>query len=278
MKSIEREFGFALITVTAMMAIVMALALALMQIQLSNAQAAAAQYRSIQARLLLDSAVQYAAVSIASPRSQVAINAVPFARLTYPNALADVSLYIDNEAGRIDLLRADPDLLDAALEAVGVQNADVAEVRHALRDELLPMPVGMSSPVGSARHAWSVLEQLPIDAKQLWNLGTIVTGQTGVHPELAAPAVLALVPGLSSAEQTHLLARRLSREREALAASSVGEVFTEIRNPHLRATVSSFYRVRAELNLGEQLFSQTWIIQMHNEPQRLFSIYAHWQD
>ncbi len=278
MNQLERERGFALITVTAMMAIVMALALALMQIQLSNAQAAAAQYRSIQARLLLDSALHYAAISIASPRSQVALNAVPFERLSYPTELANVSLYIDNEAGRLDLTAAHPDLLDAALKAVGVESTDLAQVRQTLHTELSPEPDAEIPYFGSARQAWSVLQQLPLNAKQLWNLSTLVTGEAGVNPELASAAMLAIVPGLSSAEQTHLLARKLAQQTGTAVSSSVGELIADVSNPHLRAKVSSFYRVHAELSLGEQYFNQTWIIQMHNEPQRLFSIYAHWQE
>ena len=103
--------GFALLAVIGVMAIVMALTLSLAQVNLSNVKATMWDSRNQQAAYLLDSGLRYAALSIASPRIQVASNAIPKQKLVYKNPIAPVRLTIENEAGRIDLANSDTELL-----------------------------------------------------------------------------------------------------------------------------------------------------------------------
>ena len=275
--------GFALLAVIGVMAIVMALTLSLAQVNLSNVKATMWDSRNQQAAYLLDSGLRYAALSIASPRIQVASNAIPKQKLVYKNPIAPVRLTIENEAGRIDLANSDTELLASALRSVGVSESDLDGIQESLRRGIQGLTFSEATPSSvtrlKVRDVWSVLRALPIDSDMLWQVATIGNAETGVNPALASPAVLALVPGLSSAQQQHILASRDNESRGKRKESLIGlnRLLAEtFENKFFTGRVSSDYRIKAAVVVAGHEYSKTWIVKMVNQASQLFEITAQW--
>jgi type II secretory pathway component PulK len=272
--------GFALLAVIGVMAIIMALTLSVAHINLRTVRAPTWESRNQRAEYLLDSGLRYAALSIASPRIYVSTNAVPKQNLVYPNPVAPVRLAIENEAGRIDLVHAEPELLESALRSAGAAENDLNRIKESL-DALAFGEKEASLPTKpKVRDVWMSLRDLPLDGEALWDVVTIGGTEAGVNAELASATVLALIPGLSSAQQQQILSRRDSAENQKYTESLIGLnrlLGKQFENKHFVDTVSSHYRIKAEVVIAGQRYSKTWIVKMLNQASKLFEITAEWQ-
>jgi len=115
MKRRATDSGFALFSIVLIVAIISVISLAMVNVYLSNTRAAVIDLQRIKADQLMDSGVNFAALSLASPRAKVSESAIPSTQLVYSEAGVDVIIDIQNEAGFIDLLSANRELLNSVL-------------------------------------------------------------------------------------------------------------------------------------------------------------------
>ena len=199
-------------------------------------------------------------MSLASPRAKVVGSAIPSKQLIYAAPDADVLVSINNEAGLIDLLSGDRALLKSALLAHGGAAGDVPK----LIDSIQSLAIEGVTP--SYRKLRELLADTSINTRELLSVVTLHNGRSGVHPELAAKDVLALVPTLSNAQRGRVLAMRDNKSPSLISNRVDNEFFT--------STVSAYYRISVSVSLQGQRFSRVQIIQMINQPGRLYQVQA----
>lgn len=255
-----RQKAYALLTAVWMSAILASISMAGADSLLANTRAAQADLQRIQADLLLNSGLRYAALSIASPRSEVVADAIPVSRLVYANDVADVAIEINNEAGFIDLLAADPRLLAQLLSVSGLNNLDGREVERRLRNWKLA-----GGPF-TYRQARRLLADKPGLFERLVGKVSLYNSQSGIHPLLAAEQVLELVPDLAPVDVTRLVQNRRKKSPSLFESPVESDFFS--------ARVSPYYRITTRVTLGGQLHRRTQVINMTNQPGRLFELVA----
>lgn len=177
-----------------------------------------------------------------------------------------VRIRLDDEGGRIDIGRAAPELLAAALRAVGADDADaVARAIVAWRkpDGDAPKPTAPANPAGAKAPApdsiftdVAELAQVPGMRPQLVAaLAPLVTvfGNETVNPLTAPEAVLAALPGVDPARLAAFLSARATAADPKQLATSLGaaQAFVAIKPPqavavHLAAVVADGYAADAQ--------------------------------
>lgn len=252
--------GFALVSVILFVAIISLISTAMVNTYLSNTRATSLDLQRIKAAHLLDAGVRFAALSLASPRAQVVGSAIPSKQLIYAAPDADVVVGIRNEAGFIDLLSGDRALLKSALLMHGGVAADVPK----LIDSIQSLAIGELTP--SYRKLRELLADTSINTGELLSVVTLHNGHSGVHPELAAEEVLALVPTLSNAQRGRVLAMRDNKSPSLISNRVDNEFFT--------STISAYYRISVSVSLHGQRFSRVEIIKMINQAGRLYQVQA----
>ena len=260
MNKAKLSTGFALLSVILFVAIISLIGVAMVNTYLSNTRATSLDLQRIKAAHLLDAGVRFAALSIASPRAKVVGSAIPAKQLTYASPDADVLVDIRNEAGFIDLLRADRALLKSALLAHGGVATDLPK----LIDSIQSLAAQGVTP--SYRKLRELLADTSINVAELLSVVTLHNGRSGVHPQLASKEVLALVPTLSNGERRRVLAARDNNSPSLISNRVNNEFFT--------STISAYYRISVSVSLHGQRFSTVQIVQMINQPGRLYQVQA----
>ncbi len=263
--SSTRASGFALFSVVFFVAIISLMSLAMTNSYLANTRATSLDVQRIKASQLLDSGVRFAALSLASPRAKVSGSAIPLARLVYASPDADVIVDVRNEAGFIDLLKADKELLSAALVASGASPADAPSLIESIQSLANPSAVSESY-APSYRRLRGLLADTSVDSQQLISVATLHNGRHGVHPDLASERVLTLVPKLSNAERRRILAKRSATATSLISSPIDSDFFT--------SSISAYYRVNVSLELQGRTYSQTQVIKMVNRIGRLYEVQA----
>lgn len=163
-----------------------------------------------------------------------------------------VRVRLDDEGGRIDIGKAPPELIAAALRAVGADSADaIASTIVAWRKAPSPQasapnpPAASNPPAARARAPApdsvftdvAELAQVPgMRAQWVAALAPLVTvfGNETVNPLSAPPVVLAALPGVDPARlNAFLAARATAADPKQLAASflSAAQTFLAIKPP-----------------------------------------------
>ncbi len=259
MKLRVTDSGFALFSIVLIVAIISVISLAMVNAYLGNTRATVIDLQRIKADQLMASGVNYAALSLASPRAEVSGSAIPSAHLVYSEAGEDVIIEIHNEAGFIDLLSADRELLASALLEHGVAPTQLTRVIESIRS--------LAEQRSGARYR-SLRRLLPatLHANQLLSVTSLHNGQSGVHPALAPESVLTLVPGLSAPERERILKAR-NKKITSLVSNPVN-------NDHFSSTISAYYRVSTSVVLQGQRYSRVQIIKMINQHGKLYELQA----
>jgi general secretion pathway protein K len=185
-----------------------------------------------------------------------------------------VRFRLDDEGGRIDIGKAPPELLAAALRTVGVDEADsIARAIVAWRkpDGEVPKPATPANTSAAATNAAAtnpaatkVSDSLFADVAELvqvpgmrpqWvaALAPLVTvfGNETVNPLTAPPEVLAAIPGIDPARlAAFIAARALAADPKQLAASLGAQTFLAVVQPkavavRLSATLSDGFAAAA---------------------------------
>ena len=241
-------------------AIISLISVAMVNAYLNNTRATSLDLQRIKAAHLLDAGVRFAALSLASPRAKVVGSAIPAAQLSYATTDADVLVDIHNEAGFIDLLSGDRALLKSALLAHGGIAADVPK----LIDSIQSLAIQGVTP--SYRRLRELLAPTSINVRELLSVVTLHNGRGGVHPQLAAEEVLALIPTLSNAQRRRVLEMRDDKSPRLIS--------NRVDNEYFISTISAYYRISVSVTLHDQRFSTVQIIQMINQPGRLYQVQA----
>ncbi len=252
--------GFAIFSVMMSLAIIGLISVAMVNTYLTNTRAVGLETQRLRAGHLLDSGVRFAALSLASPRASVSGSAIPSKRLVYTFADKDVVIEIQNEAGFIDLLTADPELIKSALLAHGGTLADIP----ALVDEI--QSLGDQGRTVSYRNLRALLKGSSISISGLMSIATLHGGQRGVHPALASEQVLSLVPKLSKAERDRVIAKRRNDTPSLISNPVRSDYFTPI--------VSAYYRVSTLVELEGRQYSKVQVIKMINQAGQLYQVQA----
>ena len=256
MNTAKRITGLALITVVLISAILSLLALSVLHGFSNNTQATQLDAVRIQHNQLHSAGVRYAALHLASSRRDVSPTATPVSELFLEMATGRIKVTIENEAGRIGLLHAEPRMLTKALTNLGVPSAEV--------DALVKRIQSSTSEQQSL--SYRSLRKLLIPYPQLYsNLADMISlhnGQAAVNPLIASESVLALIPGLSNGEQQILLENR-NRSRPSLVSSPIDNAFFTTK-------LSAFYRINTSVTFGNRIRSRTEIIKMTNATGELY--------
>jgi len=255
--------GFALFTVVLMVAIIGLISLATVNSYLGNTRATSLDVQRIKVEQLLDSGVRFAALSLASPRSKVFSSAIPSERLVYRAPSAKVLVNIENEAGFVDLLRADQALLESVLLSVGAPPSQLSDLISSIQS--LEYENGRQKLL-SYRALRALLAGTTIRHDELLSVATLHNGQKGVHPGLASENVLALVPRLSKAQRERILADRND--------SSPSLISNPIGNEYFASNISAYYRISVSVVLQDQTYSRVQIIKMINQLGNLYEVQA----
>lgn len=252
--------GFALFAVILLIAIISLISVAMVNVYLINTRATTLDIQRLKVDQLLDSGIEYAALSLASPRVDVFGSAIPSANLIYASPDADVVIDIRNEAGFIDLLTGQRELLESVLQAHGALQGDVPGLINAIQ--------GLAKAEGqlSYRNIRETLGGTSVAINELLSVATLHNGKTGVHPELASEKVLALVPRLSKAERDRILSNRNDKSPSLIS--------NPIENDFFTSSISAFYRIRVSVTLDGRRYSRLQIIKMINQRGRLYEVQA----
>lgn len=260
----RRQNGFAIFTVLMLSAIVGLISLAMVNNYLTNTRAATLDHQRLKAKHALDAGLNFAALSLASPRKVVSAAAIPSQTLRYQAQDYEVDIYIENEAGFIAFSKFGQGveherLLDSALMASGFDQSGIDDIKKWLveRDSFINQDV-------SLRDLVQELSAATVDSSDLMRLVSVYSQHQGVNPNLASEDVLALIPDLSVAQRKELI-----RQRTSLAPSLIER---QIRSQYFNTRISAFYRVRVATQVGDQRFEQTRLIKMINQPGRLFDV------
>jgi len=255
MKRRATDSGFALFSIVLIVAIISVISLAMVNVYLSNTRAAVIDLQRIKADQLMDSGVNFAALSLASPRAKVSESAIPSTQLVYSEAGVDVIIDIQNEAGFIDLLSANRELLNSVLLEHAVPSAELTRVIDSIQT--------LANQRSGASYR-KLRRLLPTKrfANQLLSVTTLHNGQSGVHPALAPESVLVLVPRLSTLERERILSAR-DRKTPSLVSNPVN-------SDHFSSTISAYYRVSTSVVLQGQRYSRVQIIKMINQQGKLY--------
>ena len=260
MKSQLITKGFALLTAVWMVAILSLLSMVTVTSYLGNTRAAQVDLQRIHADLLLEAGIRFAALSLVSPRDQVSANAVPAAELVYPNKISNVVISIANEAGYVDLLAAEPELIDRVFAAANLADAEIGLVRARLQ----ALSAGDQPP--SHRQLRKILAKMPGVYQRIINQSTLHSGRRGVNPLLASAEVLKLLPDLPAAKRRNLLASRKQKPTTQFT--------TPIESAYFSTTASSCYRISAQVLLNGIAYHRTKIVKIINQPGHLFETVA----
>ncbi len=264
LKLSESQNGFAIFTVLMLSAVLGLISLAMVSNYLTNTRATTLDLQRLKAKHALEAGLNFAALSLASPRSVVSAAAIPSQELIYQAQGFDVEIFIENEAGFIAWARFDESveherLLDNALRSSDVDQADLDQIKALLGERDTPINEG-----ASVRSLMQKFSELALDSTEIIGLVSLHSKHQGVNPYLASEEVLALIPDLSVA-----LRKELMRQRASRAPSLIQR---QVNSKHFTDRVSSYYRVRLATQVGDQRFEQTQLIKMINQPGRLFDV------
>lgn len=256
--------GFAIFTVLMLSAIMGLISLAMVNNYLANTRAATLDLQRLKAKHALDAGLNFAALSLSSPRAVVSAAAIPSQVLRYQALDFDVEIYIENEAGFIAWSGADQGidhdrLLERALLSSDADQASLDEIKK-LRSERNAVH-GHDVSLRDLKHK---LSGLTVDSRELLSFISVHSKHQGVNPNLASEKVLALIPDLSVAQRKELIRQR-TRRAPSLIERQIGSQYFTTR-------VSAFYRIRLATQVGDQRFEQTQLIKMINQPGRLFDV------
>ena len=256
----SRTSGFAIFTVILLLAIISLISVAMTNLYLTNTRATSLDLQQLKAQHLLDAGVRFAALSLTSPRSHIAASAVPEERIVYRSPDVDVVIEIQNEAGFIDLWRADKELLKPALLASGAlaQNIDtiIGAIRSLKEQDAAP----------NYRRLRRLLRGSSIDVTTLLSITTLHNQQQGIHPSAASANVLSLVPKLFKAQRERLLADRKDTSPSLSSNPVSSDFFT--------STLSAYYRISASVELHGQRYTRVQVIKIINQRGQLYKVQA----
>lgn len=258
--------GFAIFAVVLSLAIVSLLSASVVRSYLANTRSASIEFQQIKVDHVFDAGLRLAALSLASPRAEVAASAIPMRRLNYSFNDAELSVNIQNEAGFVSIFNADKALLESVLSASGVQSQELLRLSNQLNTfKTQSLDTGSGSKA-NFRNLRAVLENSSISIKNLQGLISVYNDQRGIHPELAPPKVLAVVPGLSRAQRERVLEQREKQSKTLISRP--------VNNGHFSQSVSAYYRITIQVRLQEQAYSKMFIIKMINREGDLFETVA----
>jgi hypothetical protein len=253
---IAKDSGLALLSAVWMSAILALLSLSVLHNVSTNIEASRIDAERVRYHLLHLAGVRYAALHLASPRHQVAPTATPSEDLSFELAAGRIQLKIENEAGRIDLLRASSTVLTSILNHFGVPVSNL----DALVREIQSLASQSHPP--SYRSLRRILRPYPNLYHRLINHVTLHNGKAGVHPMIASESLLALLPGMSLADQQQVLSNRENIEGSLVSSP--------IENPLFSYTLSAFYRITTTTFLGDSTRTNVVIIKMTKQPGVLY--------
>ena len=249
--------GFALFTVVWIAAILSVLSLTGLSEYRWNTIDTGADLQRIESDMLLNSGLRFAALNIASPRSEVLANGMASSQIIYRNPVANLNISIDNEAGMIDLRSADSHLLDELLKALKLSEADQREAKNRLSE---------NSQTLSHRNLAAVFAGISRAYPEILKYATLHSGSTGVNPTIASKEVLAMIPDLSAADR-----KRLIKQREAKSLS----LFTSpLQSNYFDQRLAAYYRIKIDAQIRNQNVSRSYIIRMRNQSDKIFELVA----
>jgi len=251
-----REAGLALISTIWISAILGLLSVSALHSFSANTEAAQIDAVRVKHNLLHLAGVRYAALHLASNRRTVAPTATPASELVLELGATRIRLTIENEAGRIDLVRAPPNMLVQMLTDFDVPLTEAGALIERIQS------MRSDEPSLSYRSLRKMLAPYPNLYQRILRIISLHNGQAGVHPMIASESVLGVLPGLSRAEQQTLLTSQNS------SLSSL--VSTPIDNAMFTTRISAFYRITTTISMGDTTRVRTEVIKMTNEPGVLY--------
>jgi general secretion pathway protein K len=177
----------------------------------------------------------------------------------------EIHVSVQDEAGRIDLNFAEPDMLAGLFAAVGAKsmsgqafgsrvvdwrdededlNEDGAESQAYVDADLTYTPPNL--PFHSVDELRFILGLSPADFQRLKPYLTVYSGTAKVDPLSAPAAVLRAIPGVGSREVQQILRSRGATQDRARLAQSVPAI-----SDHLLTQGSGVYRVRVDVTLTD---------------------------
>ncbi|NND00612.1 MAG: hypothetical protein HKN85_10565, partial [Gammaproteobacteria bacterium] len=206
MKRIYNNSGFALFSVVWIAAILGLISLATLSSYLANTRSTQYELQRIKLGHLHDAGTRFAAISLAATRERVTATAVPADKLVYRSKVGNVLININNESAFIDLNTARPELIEALLNQLVAVNK--------LQDGQITLVANRLEYFANSGHSDSY-RQLRESLSDLSGLFENIIGQvtlhnrrSGVHPALASPELLALLPDVSAADRLALVKNR----------------------------------------------------------------------
>lgn len=270
--------GVVLLTVLWTVALLTILAMAMSLTFRGFASIMAIDRDRAKADALLTAGVEVAAGLVSSAGDRPLLDIESAVTLT----TGEVRVRLDDQGGRIDIGKAPPELLAAALRAIGVDEADsiaraVVAWRKADGDAAKPQAAANGSGANATDRKAPVPDSLFTDVAELaqvpgmrpqWvgALAPLVTvyGNETVNPLTAPPAVLAALPGVDPARLAAFLnARAAAADPKQLAASlGAAQTFLAVKPPQAVSV-----RLAAVLTDGTTADAQAVIICLPKDSQ-----------
>ena len=241
------------------------------------------QYENARARALADAGVSLAAVGVLdpAPESQFPADGTPH-RFQYGDGT--ISVRVQDDAGKIDLNAAAPELLANLMRTLGIADADAAAMAQSIanwrRDHLtyppqdgrnlVPAP---GRPPGAAFEAVEQLRLVPGMTRALYDrlfpYITIYSGLPDVDPLTASEVVLRSLPGINAQDIPAFIAQRQQAITNPDALPSLAGVGFLAHRPVQAATIISEGRTQTGA-----LFAREAVLVITREPATPYHIVA----
>lgn len=255
--------GFALISALWFSAILTIVSLAGLRMYLANTQMITDEVRRIQLDLLHDAALKHAVLTLLEPKASVSAGGLLETQFVYPNHLSTVIVNVRNESAFVDLLRTDLNLLESIFKKLEL-SAPIFEAIKTNRNATAPTQENQIT----INFRW-LKKQLASNEKAFelfTRYTTFYNGSAQINPYLANQVLLTSLPNLNDNDVNRIMEYRNSSNRDRVTKA--------ISHPMLRPRLSSYFRVRTQIILGNIKDSKTRIIQITNNDETLFKIAA----
>lgn len=297
----RQQHGIALVVVLWVLILLSTMAAGFSMAMRTEIQVARNAVERAQAQALADAGLNYTVMQLLKPRSRRVTDAnAGVAEENWPVdgtwqelefAGGRVQISVLDEAGKIDLNRADRLLLNGLLTVVGVESEQRGALLDAIEDwrdpdhlsslngaedddyEAAGLPFGAKDDVfASVTELRQVLGITPVLYQRLLPWVTVYSRQSGISQTVAAREVLMAVPGLDPGQVDTLLQSR-GTDHEA------NVVMTPESRRYLSARPGLAYQVQLIARApGQSVFKLTCSIQVTHRPGQPYDVLSRMED
>lgn len=240
-------------------------------------------YENAHARALADAGVSLAVIGVLdpSPESQFPADGTPH-RFRYGDGT--ISVRIQDEAGKVDLNAAAPELLASLMRNLGIADGEAVAVSQSIaswrREHVAPMPEDgrnlVPAPGRLPGAAFEAVEQLRLVPgvtravyERLFPFITVYSGLPDVDPLTAPEAVLRSLPGVNESDIPAFIAQRQQAITNPDALPSLAGVGFLSHRPVQAATVISEGRTA-----GGAIYRREAVLVVTREPTTPYHVVA----